>query len=147
MLLGKIVPCVGLGNTAPSIHLLILALYKTFACLHHMLPHLSFFFNFWVTVCKTVRPVLSDHCLSVCPVLSVCNIGVLCPNDWMDWDETWHGGRPRHWPHCIRWGPSSPPQKGHSPPIFGPCLLWPLLTATSPIADWFSPLCHRESQQ
>ena len=22
-------------------------------------------FNFWTTVCKTVRPVLSDHCLSV----------------------------------------------------------------------------------
>jgi len=27
--------------------------------------------------------------------------------------------------HCVRWGPSSPPLKGHSPPIFGPCLLWP----------------------
>jgi len=28
---------------------------------------------------------------------------------------------------CVRWGPSSPPQKkGHSPrPIFCPCLLWP----------------------
>ena len=27
---------------------------------------------------------------------------------------------------CARWGPSSPdPQKGHSPPIFGPYLLWP----------------------
>jgi len=111
MLLGKIVPSVGPGNTAPSIHLLILALYKSIACLHHMLPHLSFFFNFWVTVCKTLRCMLSDHCVSVCPVLSVCNIGVLCPNDWMDWDETWHGGRPRPWPHCA----AAPPQKGHSP--------------------------------
>jgi len=29
-------------------------------------------------------------------------------------DEIWHAGRPR--PHCLRWGPSSPPQKksGHS---------------------------------
>jgi len=27
---------------------------------------------------------------------------------------------------CVRWGPSSPAEKGHSPlPIFGPCLLWP----------------------
>jgi len=90
----------------------------------------------------------------------------------MDQDETWHGGRPRPWPHCIRWGPSSPPpkehspfqfsahifrdqmagwikmplgmevglgpghtvldgdtaplfKKGHTPPIFGPCILWP----------------------
>jgi len=27
--------------------------------------------NFWATVCKTVRPMLSDRCLS-CPILSVC---------------------------------------------------------------------------
>jgi len=30
--------------------------------------------GFWATVCKTVLPMLSDHCpvcLSVCPVLSV----------------------------------------------------------------------------
>ena len=27
-------------------------------------------------------------------VLSVCNVGVLWPNGWMDQDETWHGGRP-----------------------------------------------------
>jgi len=25
-------------------------------------------FHFWATVCKTVRPMLSDRCLSVCPV-------------------------------------------------------------------------------
>ena len=30
----------------------------------------------------------------------------------MDQNETWHAGRPRPWPHCIRWGPSSPPQRG-----------------------------------
>jgi len=28
----------------------------------------------WATVCKTVHPMLSDHCLSVCPV---CDVGVL----------------------------------------------------------------------
>ena len=28
--------------------------------------------RFWATVCKMVRPMLSDRCLSVCPVLSVC---------------------------------------------------------------------------
>ena len=27
----------------------------------------------------------------------------------------WHGCRLRPRPHCVRWGPSSPPQKGHSP--------------------------------
>jgi len=27
--------------------------------------------HFWATVCKTVRPILLNRCLSVCPVLSV----------------------------------------------------------------------------
>ena len=31
-----------------------------------------------------------------------------------------YAGRPRPWPHCVRWGPSSPLPKGHSPPIFRP---------------------------
>jgi len=30
----------------------------------------------------------------VCPVLSVCDVGVLWPNGWMDQDETWHAGTP-----------------------------------------------------
>ena len=47
--------------------------------------------------------------------LSVCGVGVLWPNGWMDQDETWHGGRPRLRPHCVRWGPSSAPleKRGH----------------------------------
>ena len=32
-------------------------------------------------------------CLS-CPLLPVCDVGVLWPNGWMDQNETWHGGRP-----------------------------------------------------
>jgi len=36
----------------------------------------------------------------------------------MDRDETGHAGRPRPWPHSVRWGPSSTPPKGHSPPKF-----------------------------
>ena len=67
--------------------------------------------SFWATVCKMVRPMLSDCCLS-CPVRDV---GVLWPNSWTDTDETWHAGRPQ---------PRSPFPKGHSPPIFGPYLLW-----------------------
>jgi len=42
----------------------------------------------------------------------------------MDEDETWHTGRPRPWPHCVRWRSSSP-SKAAQPPIFGWCLLWP----------------------
>jgi len=75
---------------------------------------------FWVTVCKMVRRMLSDRCLSSlsCPdCLSVCD-SVLWPNGWMDQDETWHAGRPRPWPHCVRWGPSSPSPKGTHHPIF-----------------------------
>jgi len=77
-------------------------------------------YSFWATVSKTVRPMLSDRCLSC---LSVCNAGVSRPNGWTDQDETWRAGRPRPRPHCVRWGPSSPP-KGHSFPIFGPYLLY-----------------------
>jgi len=35
----------------------------------------------------------------------------------LDQHETCHAGRPRLWPHCVRWEPSSPP-KGHSLPQF-----------------------------
>ena len=68
--------------------------------------------------------MLSDRCLSVCPVLSVCDVGVLWPNGWTDQDETWHAGRPRPWPHSVRWGPSSTPPKGHIPPKFLPISGW-----------------------
>jgi len=61
--------------------------------------------------------MLSDRC-PVCSVcLSVHNVCALWPNGWMDQDETWLAGRPRPWPHCVRWGPISPSPKGHSPPI------------------------------
>ena len=73
---------------------------------------------------KPVRPMLSDRCLSC---LSACDVGVLRPNAWTDQDETWNAGRPRPWPPCVRWGPTSPSPKGHSPPIFGPYLLLSLI--------------------
>jgi len=87
------------------------------------------FLVFRQPVCRTVRPMLWECCLSVClSVLSVCpicNVCVLWPNGWMDQDDTWHGRRPRPWPYCVRWRPIYPSPKGHSPPIFGPCLLKP----------------------
>jgi len=70
---------------------------------------------YWAIVCKTVRPMLSVRCLSVLSCLSVCDVRALWPDGWTDQDETWHAGRPRPWPHCVRWGPSSPPLKGHFP--------------------------------
>jgi len=54
--------------------------------------------------------------LSCLSCLSVCNVGVLWPNGWMDKNETWHGGMPRPRRHCVRWGLSCPPpRKGYSP--------------------------------
>jgi len=50
-----------------------------------------------------------------------------CPlwlNGWMDQDGTWHGGGPWCTPHCARWRPSSPPQKGGSAaPNFRPIFI------------------------
>ena len=45
----------------------------------------------------------------------VFNVGVLWPNGWMDRDETRYGGKPRPWPHFLRWEHESPSQKRHSP--------------------------------
>ena len=62
--------------------------------------------------------------LSVLSCLSVCDVGVLWPNAWMDQDKTWRAGRPLPWPHCVRWRPSFLSPKGAQPsPIFGPYLL------------------------
>jgi len=81
--------------------------------------------SFWATVCKTVRPMLSDRCLSVCLSCPVCDVHALWPNGSTDQDETWHACRPRPWPQCVRWGPSSLSPNGAHPPIFGPYLLLP----------------------
>ena len=58
------------------------------------------------------------------PMFGPC---LLRPNCCMDHDATWYGGRPQPRRLCVRWGPSSPPQKGEElpSPVFGPCPLWP----------------------
>ena len=74
-------------------------------------------FNSWANVCKTVRHMLLDRCLS-CPV---CDVGALCPNGYMDQDETWHGCMPRPRPHCVDGDPAYLPfPKGAQPPNFRP---------------------------
>jgi len=52
--------------------------------------------------------------------LFVCDVGVLWPNGLMDEDVTWHGGRPRSQPHCVRWGNRFPPKKGSTSPHIRP---------------------------
>ena len=57
----------------------------------------------------------------------------------MDQDENWHAGRPRPWPHVVRWDTAHPRKEAQQPPlskftgagfacvriILNPCLLWP----------------------
>ena len=43
---------------------------------------------------------------------------LLWPNGWMHQHATWYGGRPHPRRLCVRWGPSSLPQKGRSPTQF-----------------------------
>ena len=33
----------------------------------------------------------------------------------MDQDETWRGGKPRPWPHCVRWDAAPLPKRGTVP--------------------------------
>ena len=47
----------------------------------------------------------------VLPRCTVCNVGVLQPNSWMDQDATWYRGRPQPRRHCFRWGPRCPLSK------------------------------------
>jgi len=63
---------------------------------------------------KTVRPMLSDRCIS--SVLSVCDVGVLWPNGWMDQNATWYGGRPDPGHIVLDWD-LAPPKRGHAPSI------------------------------
>jgi len=51
---------------------------------------------------KETQPLIFGPCL-------------LCPRIWTYQDTTWYGGRTRLKRHCVRWGPSSLPQKGQSP--------------------------------
>jgi len=52
------------------------------------------------------------------PIFGPC---LLWPNNWMDQDVTWYGGRPQPRPHCARWEPSSPsPKMGTASPNFRP---------------------------
>jgi len=45
-------------------------------------------------------------------------------NCWMNQDATWYGGRPRPWPHCVRWGPRSSAKGAQQPhPSFWPMSL------------------------
>jgi len=72
-------------------------------------------------------------CLSVCPVLSLCNVGVLWPNGQTDQDATWYEGRPRPRRHSVRRGPGSSKERGTAAPQFSAhlALAWSPISATA----------------
>jgi len=82
-----------------------------------------------------VRPFVKRFALSYFgpfSVLSVCDVGLLWPNGWMDQDATWYGGRGLGPGHIVTWrvgvGDGVPLihiRKGaQQPPTFRPTLLW-----------------------
>ena len=83
----------------------------------------GFSYNFWATVCKTVRPMLSVRCLSVLSVLSVtfvhCGQTVRRIKMKLGMPVGLGPG------HIVLDGTQLPSPKGHSPPTFGPYLLRP----------------------
>ena len=78
--------------------------------------------TFCATVCKTVRPMLSVRCLSVCPVcLSVISVTFVHCSQTV--------GRIKmkcmqvdlgHGHNVLDGNPASPPQRGTAPPNFRP---------------------------
>ena len=76
-----------------------------------MVVTLSNLSHFWATICKTVHPMLSDHCLSVLSCLSVCDVGVI----WIKMKLGMEVGLgPGH--SVLDGDPAPPPKKkGHSP--------------------------------
>ena len=41
--------------------------------------------SFWATVCKTVRPMLSDRCMSVCAVCPVLSVTLVYCDQTVEW--------------------------------------------------------------
>ena len=79
--------------------------------------------RFWTTVCKTVRPMLSDRCLCCLSVMSVTLVyyGQTVGQHRMPLDVEVGLGPG----HIVLDGYPAPLRKGaQQPPVFGACLLW-----------------------
>jgi len=55
----------------------------------------------------------------VCPVLSVCSVGILWPNGSTDPDETWHGVGLGPCHIVLHEDPAAPAKRGTAAPTFG----------------------------
>jgi len=85
-------------------------------------PPPQFSADFWVAVCKTVRPMVSDRCLSVCLAVTFMHCGQTVGRIKMKLG-TRVGIGPGHIE--LDGDPPTPSQKGHSLPIFDPYQLRP----------------------
>jgi len=80
--------------------------------------------DFWVTVCETVRPMLSDRCLSVC--LACLSVTLVYCGETVAWIKMPLGTEVGLGPGDIMLGgdPAPSTERGTAvPPLFGPCLL------------------------
>ena len=95
------------------------------SCINHVLTRIQFY---WATVCKTVRPMLSDRC----PVLSVCNVGMYC-GQTVGWIKMPLGTEVGLVPGdtVLDGDPDLPTERGTADPSF-----WPMSTVAkrSPIS-------------
>jgi len=84
---------------------------------------------YWATVCKTLRPMLSDRCLScrVLSCLSAClTVTLVYCGQTVEWIKMKLGVHVGLGPgDIVLNGDPAPLPKGTQPPIFGPYLLWP----------------------
>jgi len=86
--------------------------------------------SFWATVRKTVRPVQSDRCMSVCAVCPVLSVTLVYCDQTVEWIIVKLGMQvDSALPHCLRWDQLPIPQKGTAP--------------ISVVAKWLDGLrCH-----
>jgi len=90
-----------------------------------------------------VRPMLRDRC----HVLSVCNIGVLWPNGWMDQDATWYGDSLCPGDVVVDGDPAFPRKGAQQLPTFRPMSFRPMSIVAkrspiSPTASSCSSSCY-----
>jgi len=71
---------------------------------------------------------------------------ILWPNGSMDQDATWYGSRPRPWPYCIRWEPSSPSEKDTVAPSFRRFRPMSIMSKRSPISATAEHLFFQKHQ-
>ena len=85
---------------------------------------LSSDFAFWATVCETVRPMLSDHCVCLSVLFCLPYVTLVYCGQTAEWINMKLGRQLGPGQIVLDGDHGSHSQKKAEPPIFGPCLLW-----------------------